>query len=197
MSAGSLKTRRLVPAILFMPALWLAVVFVAASGIAPALAQTRADILRKQFDNETDPVKKAKLLLKLGDADFQEIRQQVEGEHADIGAKRLEQYRDDCRAAGKALDSTGVNPEKKPAGFKELQFSIRSSLRRMNDIAAGLSADEQKQFEAARKDLESMDRKLLRQLFPRQSGGDCGSCRPGPRAKQPPPQPPSQPEVSP
>ena len=132
--------------------------------------QNRAEQLQQQFDHETDSVKKAKLLIKLGDAEFDEIRKQVGQGNIEMAVNLVGHYRDDCQAAQKSLDSTGVNPESHSAGYKELQMSVRASLRRLNDILAGLTADDQKRFESARRDLETLNRALLRQLFPRQPG---------------------------
>lgn len=148
-------------------------ILLATLALLPAAAvaqQSRAEQLQQQFDHETDSVKKAKLLIKFGDAEFDEIRKQVEQGNIEMAANLLGRYRDDCRAAQKSLDSTGVNPESHPAGYKELQMSVRAGLRRLSDILAGLTADNQKRFESARGDLETLNRALLRQLFPRQPG---------------------------
>jgi hypothetical protein len=66
------------------------------------------------------------------------------------------------------LENTGIDAEKSPSGFKEFQISVRSSIDRLNDVLAGMTADEQAPFAHARNELEKIDRALIERLFPRQ-----------------------------
>ena len=50
----------------------------------------------------------------------------------------------------------------------EFQISVRSSIDRLNDVLAGMTADEQAPFAHARNELEKIDRALIERLFPRQ-----------------------------
>ena len=54
------------------------------------------------------------------------------------------------------------------SGQKEFQISVRDSVDRLNDLMAGMTADEQGPFGHARKELEGIDRALIERLFPRQ-----------------------------
>ncbi|MGA8220125.1 MAG: hypothetical protein WB780_00615 [Candidatus Acidiferrales bacterium] len=124
--------------------------------------------LRAHFAKETDPVRKARLLGPLGDAQFQEIRRQAADGDYSAALELVQQYRDEARGCLKALDAKEPDPEKHPSGFKQLQISLRASLRRVDDVIVGLAGDEQKPFMDVRKELEQMDRHLIRELFPRQ-----------------------------
>lgn len=132
------------------------------------------DDLRSHFAKETDPIHKARLMVPLGDAEFQQIQSEAAEGNSSEALDLLKQYRDQVQECVKALDAKEPNPEKHPSGFKQLQISVRASLRRVDAVIVGLSGDEQKPFLELRKELEDLDRHLIRQLFPRQptTGGE-------------------------
>ena len=61
---------------------------------------------------------------------------------------------------------TGVDAEKHPAGFKQLQFSLRDSLRRLDAVIVNMTGDEQAPFLDIRKELEETNSHLIEHLFP-------------------------------
>lgn len=126
-----------------------------------------AEGFRAKFAREGDPVRKAKILIPLGDAEFRDIQKEVGADNAQVALTILRQYRDEVQASQKALEATGHDPEKHPNGFKELQISLRESLRRLDNVIGDLSGDEQKPFRDIRQELDQMDRRLIHQLFPR------------------------------
>jgi hypothetical protein len=139
----------------------------------PAMqAQDRTAEFRAKFLHETDAAQKAKLLSPLGDAEFQEIQKEAAAGNLDKALDILQHYRDEAEACQKALDASGRDPEKHPKGFKQLQISIRESLRRLDDLLVGFSGDEQKPFLEVRKDLERINRQIIHELFPRRPDGE-------------------------
>src|SRR5271154_3671620 len=131
------------------------------------LPQNKTAELRSKFTNETDPVRKAKLLVPLSEAEFREILKDANSENFGGALAIFQQYRDEAQACQKALEGKEPDPEKHPNGFKQLQISLRQSLRRLSDIIVELPADDQKPFLDVRRDLEQMDRQLIHELFPR------------------------------
>ncbi len=114
---------------------------------APLAAQTRLATDLARYEQDSDPVHKA------GD---------------DVGSLHtLEQYRDEIRHMAEALKSTGVDAEKKPAGFKELQISIRENVRRIDDLILSLPVDKRPFFREVRTDLVKTQNELIDALFPR------------------------------
>jgi hypothetical protein len=79
----------------------------------------------------------------------------------------LEQYRDEIQHMAEVLKSTGVDAEKKPAGFKELQISIRENVRRIDDLILSLPVDKRPFFREVRTDLVKTQNELIDALFPR------------------------------
>jgi hypothetical protein len=130
---------------------------------------------KAQFDQETDPVRKAKLMDKLGDSQFELIRKDVEAGDFEAGLQTLEMYRDECRSVHQALKAGTADPERKPAGFKQLQISLRQNLNRLNELFAGMTSDQQKPFSPVRRQLEELNGQLMHELFPRQPGSSASA----------------------
>jgi hypothetical protein len=141
----------------------LTIVLVASS----ATAQDRVPELRARFQKETDPVRKAKILPRLADAEFSEIQNQIAADKFSDAAAIAGQVRDEAHAAEDALEAKKRDPEQHPDGYRQLQISVRESVRRLDDILVGLTADDQKPFQEIRDDLDKIDRQLIHQLFPK------------------------------
>jgi len=141
----------------------------------PARAQDRTAQIRSLFDHQSSAVEKAKLMPRLGDAEFSDARKEIAAGRLPQAAAILGQYRDEAQLCARGLEAAGRDAEQHPAGFKQLQISLRQSLRRLNEILVGLPADDQVPFLAVHKDLDELNRRLIRKLFPRQPVDD----RPG------------------
>ena len=144
----------------------------------PMLSQTGVSELQQRFERESDPVRKAKIMPQLGDAEFQEIQKDIGSDHFADALAMLRRYSEQARSCLKGLDATGVDAEKHSSGFRQLQISLRESLRRLDAIIASLSTDEQPGFTEIRTDLDEMSRHLIDELFPHGTR---------PAAKSPPP----------
>ncbi|HVB85052.1 MAG TPA: hypothetical protein VNK23_00090 [Candidatus Dormibacteraeota bacterium] len=133
----------------------------------PASPVDRTPELRARFEHETNPAHKAKLMQKLGAAEFKDIEKDVANSQFASAADLLHQYRNEVELCSKELDATGVNAEKKPDGFKQLQISVRESLERVDRLISTMTADQQVPLRADRNRLEELNSHLLQELFPR------------------------------
>ncbi len=129
-------------------------------------AQGNLERLETQFNHETSPVKKAKKLVKLGQAELVAIHNAIEQKNPALAASLAERYRDQVIAAHQALLSTGVNAEKHPEGFKQLQVSLRENLFKLRDLVPLLPLEQRAPFAAVDRDLASVNQQLLLELFP-------------------------------
>ena len=120
-----------------------------------------------QFEHEPDPVRKARELARFGDDQISlASREYKSGD--DVGSLHtLEQYRDEVLTTFQELKATGANAEKKPAGFKELQISLRQTTRHMEDLIFILPVDKRPFFQAVRAQVVKMQGDLMDELFPR------------------------------
>lgn len=134
--------------------------------------------LEGQFNRESDAVRKVKVLWKLGDAQFEQIRKETDDGNYTQALRTLEEYRDEVRSAEAALKATGVDAERKPGGFKQLQIHVRKSLRQVDQTIMALPDNQRPPFEAVRRDLLRVDKELIDLLFPRLPGKNSGKDKP-------------------
>jgi len=134
---------------------------------APLAAQDRLTENLARYQHEADPVRKARELAKLGDEQIDLAKKQLKAGNEIASLHTLEQYRDEVRETISALSGMGVDAEKRPAGFKELQISLRETIRRIDDLIFTLNVDKRPFFREVRNDLFTNQNQLIDKLFPR------------------------------
>ena len=132
------------------------------------IAQGSALEFRARFDRDPDPMHRAKMMPQLGEAEFQQIDKDIATGNLPQALEVAREYRDQVQSCEKALDAKEPDPEKHPSGFKQLQISLRQSLRRLDEVLVNITGDEQAPFVELRKELDQLDRHLIRELFPSQ-----------------------------
>lgn len=113
-----------------------------------------------------EPVRKARLLAKLGPAEIDEAVRDLKADQDEEALAVVQRYRDEVRKTADALAGTRVNAVRNPAGFRELQIGLRESLRRLDDLILMLPEDKRPWFEAVRSDLTETENSLMQSLFP-------------------------------
>jgi hypothetical protein len=136
--------------------------------------------LRAKFIKETNPVKKAKIVPQLADAEYLQVQEQLKSDNAAEAAVILKQMAEEAEASRDALDGKVKDPESHPDGYRQLEISVRQSLRRIDDILPSLTSDEQKPFREARDTFSDVDQSLLHALFPKQSDASAPAAAPTP-----------------
>ena len=131
------------------------------------VAQDRTAELRSRFEKETDPVRKAHLVGQLADAEFRNMHEKIDAGDLAAAAEIAGRMRDEAAASKKALDAKSRDPEAHPDGYKQLEISVRESVRRLDDIMVSLAKDEQKPLAEVRAELETLNGELIHQLFPK------------------------------
>jgi hypothetical protein len=122
--------------------------------------------LQVRFDNEANAVHKAKMLEKLGDAQFTEARRAEKDDDNSTVGLTLEKYRDNVRAALGALKKQHPNAEKQPNGYRQLEMHVRKGIREVGESLLVAPEPLKPPLEIVRQDLVTMDDELLKLLFP-------------------------------
>lgn len=130
-------------------------------------AQDRLTVALAQYQHEGDPVRKARLLSKFGGDQVDEAKKQLNSGDDVASLHTIEQYRDEVRETVTALQAAVPDAEKKPAGFKELQISLRETVRHIDDLILTLPVDKRSFFREVRNDLVKTQNDLIDALFPR------------------------------
>lgn len=148
---------------------WVGVI--AASLVAASLAaQDRTAELRARFQKEQDPVRKARLVAPLADAEFRDMHQKIDAGDLAAVAEIAGHVNDEAQASKKSLDTKSRDAEAHPEGYKQLEISVRESIRRLDDIMVSLAKDDQKPLAEVRAELETLDREMIHRLFPKRPG---------------------------
>jgi hypothetical protein len=122
--------------------------------------------LEQKFREQTDPVHRAKALAKLASGEIRAAQEEIRTGQPDQALSRLDRFRDNARDVYQALQASGINAVKRPAGFQELQIALRESVRRMRDVIFGLSLERRGGFVTVQQDLDRINNQLLQDLFP-------------------------------
>ena len=147
--------------------IWVMAIALLAHGVPLAAQEDRLAEDVAKYQHETDPVHKARDLAKLGEEQIDAAKKQLKAGD-DVGSLHtLEKYRDEVAETISALKGLGVDAEKKPAGFKELQISLRGTIRHVDDLIFTLEVDKRPFFRAVRNDLQMEQNELFDLLFPR------------------------------
>jgi succinate dehydrogenase flavin-adding protein (antitoxin of CptAB toxin-antitoxin module) len=132
------------------------------------VAGTAADKLSEmqaRFDHEKNPIHRAKLLEKLGDAEFDEARRAYKANDLTTVATVLEKYRDNVRVALDGLRKKRSNAERDSNGYRQLEIHVRRGIREADEIILRVPDVYQPPLQIVRRDLDSMDGELIRMLF--------------------------------
>lgn len=134
--------------------------------LSPAMGQESAGQLQAKFDHENNSVKKAKLLVKLADAEFEDARRAGrEGDNTTVGFT-MEKYRDNVRAAFDALKKQHPDAEKHSNGYRQMEMQVKQGIREVEDSMLAAPAPYKPPLQIVRQDLITMDEEMIRLLFP-------------------------------
>lgn len=141
---------------------WMALLLFASS---PAPAQSLSE-LQNRFDHEKNSVAKAKLLEKLGDAQFEEARRAEREGNNNVVDLTLEKYRDNVRAALDALKKQHPDAEKHSNGYRQIEMHVKHGIREVEDSMLAAPAPYKPPLQIVRQELITMDDELIQMLFP-------------------------------
>ena len=137
---------------------------------AAGFAADDLGMLQQRFDAERDGVRKAKMLQKLGDAQFAKEREQAKANDYVAVGLVMEKYRDNVRAAVEALKKQHPDAEKHSSGYRQLEIHVAAGIREVQDVILAMPEAYRPPMELVLNDLRATDMELLRLLFPRRPG---------------------------
>ena len=132
----------------------------------PVVAQESLAELQAHFDRESNSIKKAKLLVKLGDAQFEESRRAGKAGDNNTVDATMEKYRDNVRASLEALKKQHPDAEKHSNGYRQMEMQVKQGIREVEDSMLAAPAPYKPPLQIVRQDLITMDDELIRLLFP-------------------------------
>src|ERR1700719_5271547 len=133
--------------------------------VGGAVAADKVAEMQARFDHETTPVRRAKLLEKLGDAEFDEARRAFKANDLSTVGIVLEKYRDNVRVALEGLKKKRTDAQKDSNGYRQLEIDVGRGIREADEIILRVPEEYQPPLQIVRRDLDSMDIELIRMLF--------------------------------
>jgi hypothetical protein len=148
---------------------WLLLALLAiAARLASASPSTPSLIeLQERFDREDNAVHKAKLLQKLGDAQFDALHAAEKAEDYNQVGVTLEKYRDNVRVALAALKKEHPDAERNSNGYRQLQMHAHRGIREAEEALLASPEEFKPPLQLVRQDLVALDDEMLRLLFPK------------------------------
>jgi hypothetical protein len=132
----------------------------------PVFGRDTEEQLRERIRNEQNPVKKAKLEIKLADMTLQQALDTYSKGDVESGARLLGEFVEQMEASWKILQNSGRKASKQPQGFKELDISLREDFRLLEDLERRVAYFDRGPIEKAAQEIEGIRSEVLQALFP-------------------------------
>jgi hypothetical protein len=132
----------------------------------PVFGRDTEEQLQERFRNEQNPIKKAKLEIKLADMTLQQALDTYTKGDVESGAKLLGEFVEQMEASWKILQNSGRKASKQPQGFKELDISLREDFRLLEDLERRVAYFDRGPVEKAAQEIEGIRSEVLQALFP-------------------------------
>ena len=145
--------------------LWAGVAILCCVASAASAGTNKLSDMQARFDHEKNPVHRAKLLEKLGDAEFDEARRAFKANDLSAMDTVLEKYRDNVRVAFEGLKKKRNDAEKDSNGYRQLEIHVRRGIREADEIILRVPEEYQPPLQLVRRDLDAIDKELIRMLF--------------------------------
>lgn len=153
----------------------LAMVLACILGHAPGQAlplsndKTEAKLTRK-LAREQDPVRKAKLDIKLARLKLHQAKDTRGKGDTEDSLKLLQVYHAHIQNAWNLLQKSGRPAHKKPQGFKELDIELREDARYLEDLKRSYSLADREPIEKIIANVEGIRAEVIKALFPAVGG---------------------------
>jgi hypothetical protein len=145
--------------------MWVGGMMMCCVASAASAGADKLSDLQARFDHEKNPVHRAKLLEKLGDAEFDEARRAFKANDLSAVDTVLEKYRDNVRVAFEGLKKKSSDAEKNSNGYRQLEIHVRRGIRETDEINLRVPEEYQPPLQLVRRDLDAMDKELIHMLF--------------------------------
>ncbi len=122
--------------------------------------------LEAKIGREKNPVKKAKLEVRLGALELQQAIGAYDDHQTHQGAKLLQQFSGTMEGSWGVLEGSGRNAVAKPQGFMELEIALREDARKLTDLRQRVEYFSRGPVDGTLKKLSQLHAKVLLALFP-------------------------------
>jgi len=122
--------------------------------------------LEDQIQRERNPVKKAKLEIRLARLDLQQGLDAYSHNQVKQGEQFLGAYLQEITDSWNVLENSGRNAVKNPSGFMQLEIALRENARFLNDLEERVGYLEQTPIRKTLGEMKRIHSRVLLALFP-------------------------------
>jgi hypothetical protein len=131
-----------------------------------ALGRETEEQLLQRIQSEPNPVKKAKVEIKLARLKLTQVQDAYAQGQIEAGVKLLGEFVGVMKTSWKLLQDSGRQAAKQPEGFRELEIALREDDRSLQDLERTVSYYDRTPLVNAAQELEQMRSDVLHALFP-------------------------------
>lgn len=147
-----------------------ALLLILAGAVVPARLWARhhddAASLTAHIQREKNPVKKAKLEIRLSKLELEQAVGSYDHRQLDPGKQQLAAFLSRVQKAWGLLKSSGRNAASKPDGFMQLEIALREDARSLNDLRERVAYFNRAPIDQAIQQLNQLHSDVLIALFP-------------------------------
>ncbi|MEW5975003.1 MAG: hypothetical protein AB1898_04245 [Acidobacteriota bacterium] len=136
------------------------------------VGEAESDKLQREYQKQDDklarqsnPIKRAKILIKMSQIDMKEVALQVQNGDLAAADEFLKRYIDTIERVRQALKDSQRNARKNPSGFKEFEISLRKQLRQLEDFRSSYSFDQRELVDKAIQTAQDHQQEMLGAIF--------------------------------
>jgi hypothetical protein len=137
----------------------------------------RLAVERGRVLEETDPVDRTRSYITISQILMDFIADAAGSQPPEELRALVDQFITAIQTARDTIVNSGRDPERRSAGYRELEISLRQQLRILDDVGRSLTIDEREPVARASQSVETIRDEILRLLFP--SGPENGTSGPG------------------
>lgn len=133
----------------------------------PLPRDTEESLLRR-IEQQTNPVRKAKLEIRMGRLHLDEAVTALERGEIEKVYSRLDRYLEYMQKSWTTLQNSGRQAWRRPAGFKDLDIALRQDERALQDMLRRVPYDYRGPIEEVAAKAEALRAEVLKALFPQE-----------------------------
>lgn len=151
----------------------LSACLVALGGSAARLQAFRSDTeqdLLPRIEHEQDPVRKAKLEIRLAHLKLARADEACQKDEHDVCQQSLDAYLEAVRSSWKDLKSSGKNAVRSPSGFRELDIALRENNHQLEDLKRRMPIEDRGVLDPVIQETDKVHNEVFGALFPSGAG---------------------------
>lgn len=131
-------------------------------------ARRHEDIAKliEEIQRQKNPVKKAKLEIRLARTELQQMVEAYDHNEVNRGQRLLETYLEDVNESWNLLKNSGRNAAKNPSGFMQLEIALRENARVLADLRDRVAYINQGPISKTLGAINQLHSRVLLALFP-------------------------------